>query len=92
MGKSNRRNFLKISALAAAGASSGVHALNSFQPPSGQVKAWQTAGSQRFAPIEAPAWQTGGAAAGASIRLDPSQRYQDVLGFGAAYGELFILR
>ncbi len=84
MGKSNRRNFLKISALAAAGASSGVHALNSFQPPSGQVKAWQTAGSQRFAPIEAPAWQTGGAATGASIRLDPSQRYQEVLGFGAA--------
>lgn len=85
MGKSDRRTFLKLSAFAASGAASrSLHALTSLNPAGAPIKAWRTAGSQRFESIEAPAWQTGGAVSQAAIHLDTEQRYQQVLGFGAA--------
>jgi glucosylceramidase len=85
MGKSDRRAFLKFSALAAASSAApgSMRALAAGNPAS-QLKAWRTAGHQRFESIEAPAWQVGVTASPVSIRLDPSQRYQQVLGFGAA--------
>jgi glucosylceramidase len=81
MGRTDRRAFLKISALAAS--SAAAKSLYALAPTNG-LQAWRTAGQQRFEPIEAPAWQTGVPLSAFSIRLDPGQRYQKVLGFGAA--------
>ena len=84
MSKPDRRTFLKLSVLAAsAGASRPLHALAHLNPTS-PIKAWRTGGKQRFESIEAPAWQSGAPLSAMSIRLDPSQRFQKVLGFGAA--------
>jgi glucosylceramidase len=89
MGTTDRRRFLKISAMAAsAAATKSLYALEAGRAAAGTgVRAWRTAGEQRFQPIEAPAWQTGAQGAALSIHLDPSQRYQRVLGFGAALTE-----
>jgi len=87
MGKSDRRAFLKFSALAAASsaASNSLGALAAENPAAAtQIKAWRTSGQQRFESISAPAWQPGAEVSPVSIRLDPNQRYQQVLGFGAA--------
>jgi glucosylceramidase len=85
MGNTNRRTFLRLSALvtssAAAGSLRGLTALAQAGP--GKMKAWRTAGKQRFEPIEPPAWQSGETKAG-GIHLDPDRRFQQVLGFGAA--------
>ncbi|MBV8672336.1 MAG: hypothetical protein JOZ33_02790 [Acidobacteriaceae bacterium] len=85
MVKSDRRTFLKLAAVAASGAASrSLHALTALSAPGNGMRAWRTAGSQRFQSIEAPVWQTGASGSQPSIHLDPSQRYQQVLGFGAA--------
>lgn len=86
MGKFDRRTFLQLSALAASSAASGsLRALAAADTPGpGRVKAWRTAGQQRFEPFEAPAWQTGAEVSAPGIRIDPQQRRQQVLGFGAA--------
>jgi glucosylceramidase len=86
MGKTDRRTFLKMSALAASSAASrSLYAGETGRGAGGtEVRAWRTAGRQRFEPIEAPAWKTGVPVSALSIRLDPEQRFQQVLGFGAA--------
>jgi glucosylceramidase len=87
MNNSNRRTFLKLGALAAsATASRPLTAWTMLDTPSGasMVKAWRTSGEQRYVPIEALMWRTGAPTSPMSIRLDPDQRYQQVLGFGAA--------
>ncbi|QNI30927.1 glycosyl hydrolase [Alloacidobacterium dinghuense] len=87
MNKTTRRTFLKLAAVAASSsASRPLTAWTVVDAPSGgtHVKAWRTSGAQRCVPIEAPAWQTGVPTSPMSIRLDPEQRYQQVLGFGAA--------
>lgn len=82
----DRRRFLQLSALAATSAASGsLTALTAANASgTGSVKAWRTAGEQRFQPVEAPSWRTGDEITASSIRIDPTQRYQQVLGFGAA--------
>jgi glucosylceramidase len=52
--------------------------------PSGAIQRWQTAGAKRHA-AEAPLqWKSARASSAESIVLDPAQKYQEVLGFGAA--------
>ena len=83
MDTTNRRTFLKLAALAASSTSS--HPLIAWAAPeTGPLKAWRTAGEQRYVSIEAPAWRTDAPTSAMSVRLDPEQRYQQVLGFGAA--------
>jgi glucosylceramidase len=86
MGKTDRRTFLKISALAASSAAAkSLYALEPGRAADATgVRAWRTAGQQRFQPIQPPSWQTGVPVSAFSIRIDPGQRYQRVLGFGAA--------
>ncbi len=86
MGNLDRRAFLKVSALAATSAATAslpAFAAGDSSGPSA-VKAFRTTGDQRFQPVEPPAWQTGASVSGLRIRIDPGQRYQQVLGFGAA--------
>jgi glucosylceramidase len=81
MNNTSRRTFLKFAALAASSTASPPW--TAWAAESAPLKAWRTTGQQRFAPIEAPAWRAE-TPASPCIHLDPNQRYQQVLGFGAA--------
>jgi hypothetical protein len=60
MRKTDRRAFLKLSALAASSAATGSLQRAHHRPrwPRLRCKAWRTAGRQRFQPIEPPSWQS----------------------------------
>jgi glucosylceramidase len=82
-----RRDFLKLStaALASAAVSSNLRAVANTTAPSGEVRAWSTYGTRRFAPEGALHWQPAAGSAADTITLDPSKRFQDLLGFGGAF-------
>ncbi|HWR15740.1 MAG TPA: twin-arginine translocation signal domain-containing protein [Terriglobales bacterium] len=82
----NRRDFLKISAVATASASlpHAVSALAS-DSPSGNVSVWTTAGSQKHAKLPSLEWKKLDKRATNLITVDPAEQYQQVLGFGAAF-------
>ena len=87
MHNANRRTLLKLATLATA--STATRPLTAWAMPAapsstGPVKAWRTSGQQRCESVQAPAWQTAAPVSPMSIHLDPDQRYQQVLGFGAA--------
>jgi glucosylceramidase len=86
MGVSDRRNFLKLLCAAASAEPSYLRALAKLTVTPA-VKAWRTSAGERFQPIEPPDWQSGVRASPLSIRVDPAQRSQQVLGFGAALTE-----
>jgi glucosylceramidase len=81
MGQINRRMFLELAALSACATASSPLIASS---PSSQVKAWRTAGQQYWQSIDAPVWQDHVASSPMTIHLDPTQHYQELLGFGAA--------
>jgi glucosylceramidase len=87
MSDPSRRDFLKLStaALASAAVSSKLPAMASTTAPSGEVRAWSTYGARRFAPEGALRWQPDAGSAADAITLDPSKRFQDILGFGGAF-------
>lgn len=82
----DRRSFVKLAALATS--ATACHPLSTWAlpdaPSAGSVKAWRTSGQQRCESITPPAWQTAVPTSAMSIHLNPDQRYQQVLGFGAA--------
>ena len=88
MGSTSRRTFLKFAAMAAPSVTSfgslaawgKAPATLSMRP----VQAWRTSDKQRCERVEAPAWRSGSATGSSVIRLNPEERYQGVLGFGAA--------
>ncbi len=87
MDNTSRRSFLKLAALAAS--SNAASPLTAWTLPdtsfsTGPVKAWRTAGRQRWESIAAPAWQSDVPVSPVAVHLDPDQRFQQVLGFGAA--------
>lgn len=81
---STRRNFLKTTAVATASLAAFKSSLL-WAVPTGGVQAWTTSKDRRFEPIEAPQWRVAAANSSGSIQIDPSVRYQKVLGFGAAF-------
>jgi glucosylceramidase len=78
----SRRNFLKLSALGVAAATTKT--LPVFAAPSGEIKVWITSANTKFSPSKPLAWK-GGAASGTTITLHPETRLQEILGFGAAF-------
>jgi glucosylceramidase len=52
--------------------------------PSGAIQVWQTAGAKRLAAETPVQWKSAKGSSAESIVLDPAQKYQEVLGFGAA--------
>jgi glucosylceramidase len=83
MVSSTRRKFLQNTAATAA-ALATVKGASLWAMPSTGVQAWTTSKDRRFEKIEVPQWrEASGSSAG--IRLDTSQRYQKILGFGAAF-------
>jgi glucosylceramidase len=86
MKKTNRRTFLRLAASLAVltGRSRSSRLWAAAPTGSSPVKAWRTSEQERFQSIAMPAWQPSSGTSPACIRLDPAQRYQQILGFGAA--------
>ena len=86
-----RRDFMRLSAagLAAGAASGALPAWSSLRPanPSvGEITAWVTDEKRRFERIPAIAWrQDSGKPSPAIIALHPDNKFQKILGFGAAF-------
>jgi glucosylceramidase len=49
------------------------------------MRAWTTSKERKFEETKGPQWRASTEAARNTIRLDPSERYQEILGFGAAF-------
>ena len=82
MPPSNRREFLK---LAAAASLAATNAPFSWARPSARARAWVTSQDRRMEEIKPPVWRTVSAASAAGIHIDTTKRYQEILGFGAAF-------
>lgn len=89
MSSSSRRVFLQQATSAAAALLCGSNLASWGQSPSlsGRPRAWRTASQERFSAIPVAPWQTAkGPATGKNVvEIDPSQRFQSILGFGAAF-------
>jgi glucosylceramidase len=94
--QSSRRDFLGISALGLAAAIAPVETLRPAPATTGvesetpkvgaEISVWVTAGEERFAAAPRVKWgPASGTAAADQIQLDPSKRFQDILGFGGAF-------
>jgi glucosylceramidase len=88
MQKTNRRDFLKItasvSAAVAAGDAKPLHAEPEAAP--GTVRAWRTSPNDKFQPVQSPPqWETGEDISPLAIYLDPGTVKQEILGFGGAF-------
>ncbi len=82
-----RREFLKLSACGVAAASTGelAGALSvSGAPPSGEIKVRVTGGDMHYQAQPSLVWKSGAAGENA-IELNPDKRFQEMLGFGAAF-------
>ncbi len=81
-----RRTFLKVSALGfAATTASRFSAAAATASRSADISVRVTGGTQRYASAPSFSWRAGEAAGGNVITLDPSTKFQDILGFGAAF-------
>jgi len=81
---STRRDFIKVSAMGlAASSASGpsAFAARTFAAP---ISVWVASGNSRFSLANSISW-TSGKASGAVIDLHPESKFQEVLGFGAAF-------
>lgn len=83
----SRRDFLKYSALglAANAASTAWPASAQASTGSGGIEVWVTDASRRFSHESPISWKAGGEASEDAIHLMPDQKFQEVLGFGAAF-------
>lgn len=94
--KATRRDFLEFSTLGLATTLVSAndrstlggpvpHAGNSPKP-GGEISIWVTSGEERFAPAPHARWGAAPAVAAADqIELDPSKKFQEILGFGGAF-------
>lgn len=84
-----RRAFLRLSALGVAvGATAdlSVAVPSSGTPtPEGEITVRVTGGNQRYATAAPVNWQTAAGSPENAIMLDPTTKYQEMLGFGAAF-------
>src|ERR1700730_8194563 len=84
MQQTTRRDFLKFSVTGAVALSASANALlraASTPPP----RAWVTAKDRRFQQIGVSPWQASAKNPTKIIALDSSKRFQNILGFGAAF-------
>jgi glucosylceramidase len=85
--KRTRREFLKVSVggVVAAKTAKLARALPaSVLPPPGNISIHVTSGALRYHAEPPVAWKTG-KAGGKVIELDPGKKFQEILGFGAAF-------
>lgn len=84
MNETTRRDFIRLSVTMAAAFSAPVRAL-AAAVPTPAPRAWTTSKSHRFQQIDVPNWQSVNASPKKIIQLNPAQRFQNILGFGAAF-------
>lgn len=85
MKTNSRRSFLRNAATLAASVAC-ANALPSWalaNPSAARPRAWITAGEQCYKALTLEPWQA--ASGGAGVEIDASQRFQSILGFGAAF-------
>src|SRR5262245_13822220 len=82
--RSSRRAFLRT-CTAAVAYLAGHRSLQAWASAASDVSVWVTSKNRRLQQIEAPQWLEARAGSFTGIRIDPSQRYQEILGFGAAF-------
>ena len=86
-----RRDFLKVSGLGAAAAAAGVLGASSRESGASvvapaPVATWTTNGSQRLARGADIPWRAAsGSPSQETVTLDPRKKFQEMLGFGAAF-------
>jgi len=84
-----RRDFLKLSACGVV-AASAVEVAAAFpssaapEPQAGEITVRMTGGSKRYEAQPSLAWKSGAAGANV-IELNPAKKFQEMLGFGAAF-------
>ncbi len=88
--RQDRRHFMRVAASGAAGLatlsnSSASSGADPAKGPGGEIEVRVTAGDKRYAAEPSLKWRTAGEASAASIALDPSKTYQEILGFGASF-------
>lgn len=84
--QSSRRSFLKISALGLAATTAKLAFPKSVAAPAeAEITVRVTSGKQRYASAPKLTWKTSDNAAGDLIVLDPTTKFQEILGFGAAF-------
>lgn len=83
--KQTRRTFLKLSAVGVAASTVSKISAAIPAPASTQITVRETSGDLRFAAGPALTWKNGQATGDQVIGLDPSQKFQEILGFGAAF-------
>ena len=91
----SRRDFLGISALGLAAAiapkdairqTPGITESGKEIPNIGsEISVWVTAGEERFASAPRAVWRSAQQTGAHQIHLDPSQKFQEILGFGGAF-------
>src|SRR5579872_7042842 len=85
----SRRDFLKLSAcgVAVAGATDLATFTGSAAPApkSDEIGVRITGGELRYQSQPGLKWKSGGGAKGNVIEVNPAKRYQEMLGFGAAF-------
>jgi len=95
-GRGSRRDFLGVSTLGLAAALAPRGAVGKSVSLGGQeigtpkvggeISIWVTSGRERFAPAPLTTWGPAPQAPGANqIRLNPSKKFQEILGFGGAF-------
>jgi glucosylceramidase len=83
---SSRRVFLRQAAASAAAGLAYTKGLSSWSQaaPSLPLRAFVTAGEDRFRPLNAERWHAAPAGRAADVEIDATQQFQSILGFGGA--------
>lgn len=89
-GEHTRRTFLKLSGLGLAATATAEISSPLLKAaaanPAGEIKVWVTSGQLRFTPGSPLSWREASGPAGENgIVLDPGKKFQEMLGFGAAF-------
>jgi glucosylceramidase len=83
-----RRDFLKLATVTAAASFSALKEPSLWGKTTdlpNRARAWTTTGNRRLDPIDVVQSKDTDKSAEAAIEVDPAKRYQDILGFGAAF-------
>ncbi len=82
MTRSTRRNFLRVAA--AASFTLSRTPLAWALPAASKIRGWSTSKDRRYEEIKTPEWHAATGDSPATIHIDSSKQYQEVLGVGAA--------
>ncbi len=81
-----RREFLKSSALGVAATAAGALPVVAAEgAENAEIKAWVTSDRNRFTSVAPLRWRTALGPSAQAIVLNPAQKFQPILGFGAAF-------